>query len=744
MSAIDTLMEAVEKALKPDFVVAELRVDGLDSGQVLSLRGTEQISQLFRYEVEVELDGPPPDLSFVIGAPASLLMRDATANARTVFGIVAEIQARSFDADTYRATLVLRPKVYRQFLGRDCFAMQDITTVDVVKDVLADYTGKVRYELVRDYPKYPYRVQYREDDWTYVSRICEEEGIYYWFDHEDDDSAVVFADNSTSAPAIEGIPVLPFTPASSMRPDQEAVVDVSFEAKMASTKFSGKSFDPDRPLLGIAASAGNGRREDYDAPGAGPVEPAVLQRRIQDRREASIAARSGVAGVATTTRFTPGRTFTLIGHPVPVFDAELLITKVEVEGTLKRPVVTRFSAIPKSVMFRPPQVSPVAKQAGFQMALVVGPDGQEVHTDPRGRVRAQMHWDRLGKRNESGGTWMRIAQRGAPGSMLYPRMGWNVSTFNEEGGVDVPSIVCRVHDAEHPPAYKLPENMTRVVFKTATTPDDGSHNEIYFEDATGREEMFINASKDWNGRTRNIKTEFIENDSSREVGVDHELHVDKDMLERVNGNQQIQIGANERLEAQTSVSKAVTGNETRSIGGSRTLKAGESTNITVTGNRTLSVGAAMLDLSLGEIEAHSTKNALNAVGGALLRVAGQSITDALEGTSVQLVGAMKMEFAKAERTTTVSKTMNETIGGSLDIRTNAEFIDNADKLEEITVIGGLSGTAPEVWVEATKSLRIKCGETVITVTTDTVRFEGSTLDLSGAHIDADTTQIEHN
>ena len=101
-------------------------------------------------------------------------------------------------------------------------------------------------------------------------------------------------------------------------------------------------------------------------------------------------------------------------------------------------------------------MTPEAKQAGLQLGNVIGPDGQEVHPDPLARVRVILHWDRLGTHDEKGGTWMRVAQRGAPGSMLFPRMGWNVATFNEEGTVDAPSVIWRIHDGEHVPRVPAP------------------------------------------------------------------------------------------------------------------------------------------------------------------------------------------------------------------------------------------------------------------------------------------------
>src|SRR5262249_41733661 len=157
-----------------------------------------------------------------------------------------------------------------------------------------------------------------------------------------------------------------------------------------------------------------------------------------------IAAHAGVSGLAKSVRPTPGRVTEVEGHPLGRLDGRYLVTRVEVEGDDHRPCHTRFDAIRLDVPFRPLRKTPEPKQAGLQMGHVIGPDGQEVPPDELARVRCILWWDRAGHRDERGGTWMRVAQRATPGSMLFPRMGWNVATFNEEGAVDAPSVIWRI------------------------------------------------------------------------------------------------------------------------------------------------------------------------------------------------------------------------------------------------------------------------------------------------------------
>ncbi len=738
------VMEVLSKLAEPDKNYVDFEVEGIICKQVLSVKGHERVSELFRYELEVELLPPMPDLATVVGAHASITLRDTAGGERVITGCVAEAKVHGWDTDkSSRGTFVIKPSVFRQKLGRDCWASQDVTVIDVIKEVLEDYPYTVRYDITKAYPVYPYRVQYREDDWTYISRLLEEEGIYYWFDHGDGESEIVFADDSRSSPAIDGVAALPYTAPSQMRPSMSSVVEVSFSAQATSHRFSGRSFDLKKPEFRVEGSVGAGRHEVYDAPGGGTPDPAILQDRLRVGLEGAKAHRSTIAGHVTSVRVFPGRSFEIFGHPVASLDGQFFITGAETVGNAKVGISTKFTAIPRATVFRSLRTTPEAKQAGLQMGVVVGAAGQEVHPDELGRVRVQMLWDRLGPRNERGGTWTRIAQRGTPGSLLTPRMGWHVATFNEEGGVDAPSTICRIHDGDHPPEYALPGNMTRVVYKTATTPAAGTFNEIYFEDRQGAEEMFIHASRDMHVRAKNRKSETIKNDSYREVGENYVLHVDEGMIERVVEDQTVQVGGNEELVVQAKYAKSTSGNESREIGGNRSLKDGDSHTTVVDGSRSLNVGAAMMDITLGTINNTSAHN-LTMIGGALVRGALGAINEDVAKLSIQAIGGARVDISKENQPLDVSKLLNETVGGAMILKSNARYLDNADTTSNWTVAATLDADAPEVWAEAEEKIIVKCGASTLTITEGEVRIEGTNVDLSGAHIDADTKTIDHN
>jgi len=409
-----------------------------------------------------------------------------------------------------------------------------------------------------------------------------------------------------------------------------------------------------------------------------------------------------------------------------------------------RPYLCRFQAVAQGASYRPPAKAPVARQAGLQSGIVVGAAGQEVFPDASGRVRVQLRWDRGGRRDEASGKWMRVAQRGVGESMLFPRVGWSVLTLNEEGSVDAPSVLSRIHDAEHPPTYALPANKTRLVFKTATTPGGGSHNEIRFEDRKGAEEMLIHASRDMGVLIKSTKQEAVGRDSLRRVEVDHDLGVEQDHAERVVSDQKVSIRASEELSIAGGRGKLIQGNEKETIAGKRSLKTGASSTTTVAGKRSLSVGAALVDSSLGTI-ATSGRTTHIVVGGAKVAITAASMSETAKYLGVQSIGCAKLEYTKKQRTLEVKKRHFETVGGTMVLTTEGAFGETASEIASYQVGALLSATAPDVVIEASERIELRCGASSITILPTRVEINTPAFKLDGAaSLVALTKKIEHN
>ncbi|HVJ91491.1 MAG TPA: type VI secretion system tip protein TssI/VgrG [Labilithrix sp.] len=731
---------------------AQLEIDGVPH-EVLGLRGDEGVMRIFRYDLTCASRASSEAPRALLGKSAHITL-SAYGRERHVHGIVTEAARSVSDDGNSVLTVVVRPQAFLLTLGRECRVFQNKTVLDIVKEVFASSAQPTRWEITDSYEKHVYCAQYREDDWTFVSRLLEEEGIYCWFDHDGGQSVLVFSDLSTSAPEIPGGAFLDFALESGAHANQEVAFELGEEVRARTTRFTAASFDPARPRLEVKAVAGSGPLEAYDAPGGGPESPQTIARQVRNRLAAAIANSAGVTGAATSVRLAPGMVVEIGGCSASRLDGRYFLVGVATEVVQRRrgpsggmggtrSCSTTFRAIQEAVRYRPPEQAKPAKQSGFQTGQVVGADGAEVHPDVSGRVRVKLRWDRDPRGDDQAGRWMRVAQRGTTESMLLPRIGWNVLTMNEEGTVDAPWVLSRIHDAEHPPAYPLPGHKTRVVWKTATTPGGGSFNEIYFEDKQGQEEMFINASRDMTLLTQHVKKDEVTHDQSRVVGNNHAMTVGLNHNENVGHDQTVSIGGNETIVVGKGSEKSVGGNETATIGGNRNVKAGAQHNTNVLLDRRVSVGAAIIDVTLGQISS-SSRFCTVLVGGARIAASGGTISEDVSKVKVQTIGGAKIESAGTNRPVDIKKNSVETVGGAMILRAGENFADTADKKSFWTIGATLTAKAPKVFLEAKDRIQIKCGASVLVLDKDSLEIISPAYDLSGAFLEVATAVVNHN
>ncbi len=298
------------------------------------------------------------------------------------------------------------------------------------------------------------------------------------------------------------------------------------------------------------------------------------------------------------------------GNPLEPLSVPSLLEEVNgngvlplgVEGILPPPVYTcRFECIPASVSYRPPRVTPWPVMRGTQTARVVGPAGEEIHTDPYGRVKVQFNWDREGKFDENASCWIRVSQGmagGGYGMMFLPRVGQEVVVDFLEGNPDKPLVVGRVYNADHMPPYKLPKQKTKSVIKTHSTKGGGGTNEIQFEDLKDQERILVYAQKDLHLRANN---DHVEN-----VGHDHHLTVKENKFELVKKCKHAdvtldlneRIGGNKSLEVKGDVAEEFKGNHSETVKSNHYLKS-ESGSIVLEASTdiTLKVGGNFVKVS---------------------------------------------------------------------------------------------------------------------------------------------------
>ncbi len=288
----------------------------------------------------------------------------------------------------------------------------------------------------------------------------------------------------------------------------------------------------------------------------------------QERRRASVAR-----GVSGCPDLAPGHRFALSGHPLARLDQTYAVTRVTHRGRdehadkgAERVYQCDFECVPAEVTFAPKKPKRESVQVCLT-AIVVGPEGSEIHVDNKGQIKVQFHWDREGSHDDGSSCWIRTMQPWAGahwGVQFIPRVGMEVVVMFEGGDPDKPIVLGAVTNATHPPTFKLPESKTISGFRTATSPGGNGYNELSFDDAAGQERIILRAQHDLDEVVQHNHSRLVENDQQLKVaGNKHEL-VEHKLALTVKGDREEQVLGNQL--------ETVSGNSEQRVAGMATVR----------------------------------------------------------------------------------------------------------------------------------------------------------------------------
>ena len=560
---------------------------------------TETLGRLFQMDVELRSDDREIKFEDIVGTQATVRLELPDGKGTRYFnGCVSrfvQIEHQGSYA-VYHATLV----PWMWFLTRtaDCRIFQNKKVPDIIEEVFKGHgLTDFKLKLSGTYQPWEYCVQYRETDFNFVSRLMEQEGIYYYFEHKDGVHTLILADSPSAHEAYEGYDTMTYRPPTTKQEEStETVTEWVIEKEVQPGQYVLNDFNFTTPKASLLTNANISREhqsadfEMYDYPGEyeqraeGETYAKVRIQELQAQFEI-LRAEATVRGVAA------GCTFTLKGNPRSDQNRDYLITCASYhikagEYETGKPEEEefyhcRFVAIPKDDKspYRPVRLTPKPLIQGPQTAIVVGPSSEEIYTDEHARVKVHFHWDRHDKSDENSSCWIRVSQHWAGktwGSIHIPRIGQEVIIEFLEGDPDRPLITGRVYNADQTPPYDLPANKTQSGIKSRSSTGGGgaNFNEIRFEDKKGSEQLYIHAEKD--------KQVEVENDRTESVGNNEQITIGKNRTENVGSNETITIGKDR--------TEQVAGNETISVAQNRTRNVGQNESVTVAITRTHSVG----------------------------------------------------------------------------------------------------------------------------------------------------------
>ena len=518
----------------------------------------------------------------VVGKEALLTIFGEEAE-RYFHGIISEFSHTGSKGHFYLYQAKVVPALWLLFLRQNCRIFQNKNIPDIVKQLLQENgisSDRFAFRLQTKYEAREYCVQYRESDLNFISRLLEEEGIFYFFEHAQDKHVLVLGDSTVAHQPIQGEAEVIFRAFEGMVPDRECVYSFACSKKIISGKVTQKDFNFEKPSLDLTAKEQGEsfqKLEVYDYPGE-YGDQGGGKRLTQVRLQEVMTFKEKVDGQSVCPRFVPGFKFTLKDHDWDDLNREYLLVELTHAGNqpqaleeqagseLVSSYSNEFVGIPSSIEFRPERITPKPMVEGPQTALVVGPKGEEIHTDKYGRVKVQFHWDREGARDEKSSCWIRVGSNfagGQYGIIFTPRIGQEVIVDFLEGDPDKPIITGRVYNADNMPPYTLPNEKTKSTIKSNSSIGGKGFNEIRFEDEKGKEQLFIHAEMDEDIRVKNDCREWI--------GNDRHLVIKRDKVEKVERDQNVKIERDEVREITRDHHLKINGKEAIEVTGSRSV-----------------------------------------------------------------------------------------------------------------------------------------------------------------------------
>ncbi len=654
---------------------------------VVAFHGRERLSHPYGFRVDVlarsALGAPAVEPAALVGARACLRLGSGDRPPRRVFGVISRVERRAHGggrADERHLRIQIVPRLALLAHGRTSRIFQDATTRDIVAKILAERGVPCSFQVLQELPRRAYSVQYKESDLAYVERILAEEGIFYFFEEIAGEEHLVLADHPGALVHPDAEIALRFRDSEGSDDEARDVRSFSTRASLATTETLLRAYDFRRPSFDARGAASaeaprTGRFYDHDGTFESvPLDDADALRALQERRRRTLLSE----GTSRARALAPRIPFALTETPDGAFDGAYAVLEVEHRGNVSelsgKPgdlYENRFVAVPEGTPVRPRRRRRRLQQV-TETATVVGPDGHEIHTDPLGRIKVQMHWDLEGQRNEHSSCWMRVAQPWAGsrwGFQFIPRIGMEVLVTFLGGDVDRPVIAGALYNEGLPPPFPLPGEKTKSGIVTRSSKGGGGYNELSFEDRKGYERVHLRAERDL--------TEEVQRDHREKVGANATTEIGAHRVVRTAQNDLLTVGQN--------LFRTVGGNETALVDGALGTAVGGDASLSVGGNQIISAAG---DASLR-------------AGGSVVTTAGGDMTTAVGGHSVTTVGGSAAFSCDGSLRVSASGAGGAVVVVASDAR--------------LTVGGSLQ-------VVAVNGIRIVCGTSMIEILEDEVKI----------------------
>jgi len=623
-----------------------------------SMSAQEEVSRLFEFQIVAVSEDPAISADDLLGTNAAVSMEVADGSKRWFHGVVAGFGIEGVVGRLFSYRLTVRPWAWLMTRSADMRIFQEMTAPDIIKQVFGEYTSTFADELSGSYATRTYCVQYRETDFNFVSRLMEEEGIFYYWRHTQDKHELVLADATSTHVATPGFETIRYLEDDKGLAEVQAINDWHMRHEIQTGKVTLSDYNFETPSTSLKSATASGTRshaekdhEVYDYPGGHGVK-ADGDTRAQIRLDEHSGRFGRFTGRGNTPGLAAGALFTLHDHPREDQNADFVVLSTQIDmqqagyesgGDQDTLFLCRFVAKSSADPYRPPRITRKPVVTGPQTALVVGSgDAGDIETDEYGRIKVQFYWDRLGQKNADSSCWLRVAAPFAGngwGMIALPRIGQEVVVSFLEGDPDHPLVVGSVYNAEQKVPYELPANATVSTVKSRSKQGAATDfNELRFEDKAGSEYLLLHAQKD--------RLEFVEGTLKSQIGIgdasdigDEHRTVKKDRKEKIGGEAHLHVVKDVKQKFDAKLSTKVAEDILVDGGTIWSLKAGE--DITAESGAAISFKSATdLHMKIGaNIGAEGAQNVYIKGGANVVIEAGAEITLKAAGSFVTIGGS---------------------------------------------------------------------------------------------------------
>ncbi|MBP2161037.1 MULTISPECIES: type VI secretion system Vgr family protein [Asticcacaulis] len=667
---------------------------GKNAADLVRFEANEALGELFQLTVEVlfrDAANQSVDLAKCLGEAATVTLTQGNGSIRHFHGVVVSVAFVERTVTGVRAQLIMRPRLYLFAHNKDTRLFEEMTAPEIITSVLGVCGVAHTKKLSGTYRKRGYTTQFGESHFAFISRLMEEEGIYYYFTHNEAAHTLVLSDSKSSH--------------DKARPDLLVYDPDMDDINIANTLDKGDNFvhtwQQTLSALGhkevnlwdnlftmpgnhleqtsaLLAHPGGNKvpmvAEVYDfegtydlhQPASGEEDAGEGNRHIQFakaraklRSEILEARRRTHVAIALSPMLACGATFRLEDQPKGMIEVdEFLMTRVRTvvygagfeSGSGKSAEnITEMEVIPHDTPWRSEPATPRPIAHGPQTAIVVGPKDEEIFTDKYGRVKVQFPWDRVGKNDPHSSAWLRVAQTGGLGNINMPRVGHEVLVGFLDGNPDRPIVIGRLFNAEQMPIYALPDHKTRTVWRSKTygvptgksatealdkeskpldDVKDTDGNELRFEDKYGEEEVFLLAHRNMNTRVRFDETHHVGRNQETKIWFDAVRDVERDQSVSIGRDSEVKIGQHSTIETTGNEKRTVKGTSDVTITGSHTVLMEAEASYTTKGKNTVKVDG-------DDKQDYGGKSEID-VGSTLTIKAGTKIVLSVGGNSIEI------------------------------------------------------------------------------------------------------------